>query len=132
MKQFNLKEYLANPERRKVVTRSGRPVEILGIALNKKLPVIGYIADDKYPSVWYANGRRRSGVITSENDLFFVDEKEEPIRWWPRWYRAKACTKLPGEAVIIYDIDPEPRLGKVMVSDGRYMLVKELEELSEE
>jgi len=128
MKQFNLKEYLANPER-KVVTRSGSPVEIVYIAQNKEMPVIGYMADDEYPSSWYANGRRWAGVFTSENDLFFVDEEEEPIRWCPSWYRAKAGTKLSSEAVIIYDIDPDPRLGKVMVRNGRYMLVEDLEKL---
>lgn len=126
MKQFDLKEYLANPER-KVVTRGGEPVEILGIAQNKEVPVIGYIEDEKFPSTWYADGRRWFSGDISALDLFFADEEE-----LPKWHRAKAGAKLPSEAVIIYDIDPEPRLGKVMVNDGRYMLVKELEELPEE
>jgi hypothetical protein len=131
MEQFNLEEYLANPKR-KVVTRKGKEVEIISINGREQFPIIGYVDDNQTPSSWSSNGHYVNDGTTTTYDLFFADEEEEPIRWMPSWRRAKAGTKLHSEAVIIYDIDPEPRLGKVMVNDGRYMLVKELEELPEE
>lgn len=132
MKPFNLEEYAVYPTR-KVVTRENIIVEIIETNGREPFPVVGYIGNDQIPLSWCSNGRFQKDTQTIHaNDLFFADEEDESTRWLPSWRRAKAGTKLPSEAVIIYDIDPEPRLGKVMVNDGRYMLVKELEELPEE
>ena len=132
MKQFNIEEYLADPER-KVVTRCGKDVEIISTKGRKQYPIIGYVDNNPLPTSWCGDGRfMKDKEKTNSFDLFFADEEEEPITDLPKWHRAKAGRKLPSEAIIIYDIDPEPRLGKVMVNDGRYMLVKELEELPEE
>ena len=129
MKQFNLEEYLANPER-KVVTRDGAAIVIIKTDGREPFPVVGYIGDAQTPSSWCSNGHYLKYSKINSQDLFFTDE--ESSKESPKWHSAKAGTKLPSEAVIIYDIDPEPRLGKIMVNDGRYMLVKELEELPEE
>lgn len=125
MKQFDLKEYLANPER-KVVTREGIVVKIITTGGGVSYPVIGNIGNIHGAFAWSSDGRFM-GTSKTPNDLFFADEEESL-----KWHRAKAGTRLISEAIIIYDIDPEPRLGKVMVNDGRYMLVRELEELPEE
>lgn len=130
MKQFDLKEYLANPER-KVVTREGAVVKIITTGGQESYHVIGYIDDIEGTFSWCSDGRFLKDTQTPYlYDLFFADN--EPTVDLPKWRRAKAGRKLPSEAVIIYDIDPEPRLGKVMVNDGRYMLIEELEELPEE
>ncbi len=130
MKQFNLEEYLANPTR-KVVTREEVDVEIISTKGHEPYPIVGYFGNNQIPLSWCSNGHfLQDTQMTHPSDLFFADE--EPTVDLPKWHCAKADTKLPSEAVIIYDIDPEPRLGKVMINDGRYILVKELEELPEE
>ena len=78
MKQFYVKEYLKNPERR-VVTRDGSPVRIICIdraGMNTK-PIVALITlpngDEAIKSYW------ENGIETRENedrnDLFFAPEK---------------------------------------------------------
>ena len=73
MKQFNLNEYLANPSR-KVVTRDGRSVRIIGINNKCDRPIVGLVCK---------NGRevgydfQRDGSFGYEErgaDLFFDEE----------------------------------------------------------
>ena len=44
------------------------------------------------------------------------------------WKRMKAGKSFPSEAVVLYDHDPDPRLSRVAIYDGWYILVKELVE----
>ena len=79
MKQFDLKEYLANPSR-KVVTRDGCPVRIL--CTDKKSyneQIVGLIMGDsgmEFISTWTQQGKSFFNSDTP-NDLFFAPEKRE-------------------------------------------------------
>ena len=80
MKQFNLQEYLAHPER-KVVTRDGKKVRIIctdRAGLNTK-PIVALITlpngDEVIKTFW--NNGFETTAIEGENDLFFAPEKHE-------------------------------------------------------
>ena len=85
MKQFSLKEYLANPSR-KVVTRDGYPARILYTDAKGKYPVVAIFGiDDEEDSV----GKFQKDGMYNENeispfDLFFAPEKKEG---WVNIYR---------------------------------------------
>lgn len=88
MKQFNLKEYLANPAR-KVVTRDGRLVRIICTDMksyNEK--IVGLIPSDtgiESIVTWTQQGKFFSNADTP-NDLFFAPEKHEG------WVNLYKCT----------------------------------------
>lgn len=79
MKQFDLKEYLANPSR-KVVTRDGCPVRIL--CTDKKSyneQIVGLIMGDngmEFISTWTQQGKQYLNMDTPK-DLFFAPETHE-------------------------------------------------------
>ena len=81
MKQFNLKEYLANPNR-KVVTGDGRNVRIICTdGKRRDYPIIALVEE---PSSRFENvfsytegGQLISYAPSKEHDLFFAPEKHE-------------------------------------------------------
>lgn len=79
MKQFNLEEYLKDPER-KIVTRDGRSARIICTDCKKSnFPIVALVAqNDNYENVLTF---KKDGVCVpneeNENDLFFVPEKHE-------------------------------------------------------
>lgn len=79
MKQFNLQEYLAHPER-KVVTRDGRPVRIICTDRKGATPIIALVhnADDgqEIGYAFYPDGKYFIDK-DDEFDLFFAPEKHE-------------------------------------------------------
>ena len=82
MKQFNLAEYLKNPER-KIVTRDGRKVKrILCVDAMGDYPIVALIKSkdekEEYPLRYTVNGKY-SLYYEKSVDLFFVPEKYE--RW---------------------------------------------------
>ena len=82
MKQFNLAEYLKNPER-KIVTRDGRKVKrILCVDAMGDYPIVALIKSkdekEEYPLRYTVNGKYSLHYEKSV-DLFFVPEKYE--RW---------------------------------------------------
>lgn len=89
MKEFNLEEYLKNPER-KVETRDGRKARIVctdRAGLNTK-PIVALITlpngDEVIKTFW--NNGFETTAIEGENDLFFAPEKHEGwiiINKWP-------------------------------------------------
>lgn len=84
MKQFNLAEYLKNPER-KIVTRDGRKVKrILCVDAKGDHPIVALIKSkdekEEYPLSYTVNGRYSLDYEKSV-DLFFVPEKYE--KWTP-------------------------------------------------
>ena len=90
MKQFNLQEYLAHPER-KVVTRDGRKVRIVctdRLGLNTK-PIVALITlpnGDEIVKCFWEDGIETRGVEENIYDLFFIPEKHEGwiiINKWP-------------------------------------------------
>lgn len=75
MKQFNLDEYLVNPNK-KVVTRDGRNVTIHCTNFDGFTPIIAEIEGERYSTAFCKNGKIIDDKDTS-CDLFFVPEKHE-------------------------------------------------------
>lgn len=79
MKEFNLEEYLENPER-KVVTRNGRKVRILCTDRKGDTPIIALVhnADNgqEYDYTFYSDGKYFIDK-DDEFDLFFAPIKHE-------------------------------------------------------
>ena len=89
MKQFNLQDYLAHPER-KVVTRDGRPVRIIctdrkGLDVKPIVALITLPNCDEIVKCFWSDGIDTAGS-EDKNDLFFAPEKHEGwiiINKWP-------------------------------------------------
>ena len=98
MKQFNLQEYLKNPER-KVITRDGRKVRIICTDFdNPDFPVVGEIQGNKWPLSFATNGEaikgrplacdlffaptivKRWGIVYRKSERLF-DTREEAEKW---------------------------------------------------
>lgn len=87
MKQFNLAEYLKNPER-KIITRDGREVKrILCVDAKGDYPIVALIKSkdekEEYPLRYTVNGKY-SLYYEKSVDLFFVPEKYEK---WTNIYK---------------------------------------------
>lgn len=74
MVQFNLEEYLKNPNR-KVVTRNGLNVRILCTDRNSIYPIVALIGNNCHINTYLENGKDSSNLINL--DLFFAPEKHE-------------------------------------------------------
>lgn len=89
MKQFNLQEFFAHPER-KVVTRDGRKVRIVctdraGLYTKPIVALITLPNGDEVIKTFWDNGIETAGS-EDKNDLFFAPEKHEGwiiINKWP-------------------------------------------------
>ncbi len=92
MEQFNLNEYLANPER-KVVTRDGKPVRIICTDRRgfEDFPIIALVeTDGKENGCSYTrDGRYVSNKVDDNLDLFFDPVKHEG---WVNIHRSGGCT----------------------------------------
>ena len=85
MKQFNLEEYIKNPDR-KVVTSDGRKVRIVCTDFdNPDFPIVGEIQGHKWPLSFATNGEAINRRQLS-CDLFFAPEKHEG---WINIFRGK-------------------------------------------
>lgn len=87
MKQFDLKEYLENTER-KVVTKNGYPVRIIctdrkGLSTKPIVALITIPNGDEVIKSFWENGIETNGT-EYENDLFFAPVKHEG---WINLYR---------------------------------------------
>ena len=77
MKQFNLEEYLKNPER-KIVTRDHHPVRIICTDHdNISYPIVGAIKGYSFPFCFSEDGYVVGSKCNNANDLFFAPEKHE-------------------------------------------------------
>ena len=79
MKQFDLKEYLANPSK-KVVTRAGTSVRILCTDKRDSTPVVALITDEtgrEYMAEYNVLGRYCDCEVDTSFDLFFAPEKDK-------------------------------------------------------
>ena len=78
MKEFNLEEYLKNPNR-EVVTRDGRKVRIICTDRKGATPIIALVNDglsEELGHAFYSDGKIFSDE-DNELDLFFAPEKHE-------------------------------------------------------
>ena len=95
MKQFDLKEYLANPSR-KVVTRDGCPVRILCTdRISYNVEIVGLIMNNNGMEsifTWTQQGKEYVNGDTS-NDLFFAPETHEG---WVNVYKEGTNRYLEG------------------------------------
>lgn len=84
MKQFNLQEYLAHPER-KVITREGKKVRIICTDAKSIYPVIGLVDEgicgERFVSC-QKNGRESNDIFESKADLFFAEKNELRHEGW--------------------------------------------------
>ena len=89
MKQFDLKEYLANPSR-KVVTGDGRKVKILCTNRKSPYPIVALVEnhdnDNENVCSYRENGLYSLYSLSEENNLFFAPEKHEG---WVNIYKSK-------------------------------------------
>ena len=76
MKQFNIDEYLKNPNK-KVITRDGRNVKIQCTNFAGDQPIIATMGDEEYSHSFSKDGRFMRGMYESCHDLFFAPEKHE-------------------------------------------------------
>ena len=123
MKQFDLKEYLANPSR-KVVTRDGRPVRIICTDMksyNEK--IVGLIMSDTGMEsifTWTQQGKQYINIGDAPNDLFFAPEKHEG---WINVYRYSDGGHASAGAV--YDSKEDAEKRKVI--DENYVTTIKIE-----
>ena len=80
MKQFDLKEYLANPSR-KLVTGDGRKVKILCTNRKSPYPIVALVEnhdnDNENVYSYREDGLYSLFSLSEENNLFFAPEKGE-------------------------------------------------------
>ena len=92
MKQFSLKEYLNNPNR-KVVTRDGHPVRIICTDHdNISYPIVGAIKGYDFPFCFGEDGYVVGSKCNDANDLFFASKKHEG---WVNLYKNAGGFLLP-------------------------------------
>ena len=94
MKQFNLDEYLKNPNR-KVVTRDGRSVRIRCTdRKSEEQPIVALVEslteDSEYVGTYRKDGRWSTSGCASELHLFFSPEKHEA---WINLYKWDNSTR---------------------------------------
>ena len=87
MKQFNLEEYLKNPNK-KVVTRDGRSARIVCVDAKGEYPVVAMVLSLdgtlETPHNYTKNGHFDNNAYEYTYDLFFSTEKHEG---WVNIYR---------------------------------------------
>lgn len=99
MKQFNLEEYLKNPDR-KIVTRDGRKVRIICTdRISERFPVEN---QGIYPIIALVDGKYREDIMSyTENGLLFYDsEEKEDLFFEPK---QKVCPLKKGDRVLMRD-----------------------------
>lgn len=110
MKQFNLTEYLKNPNR-EIITRDGKSVRIL--CTDRKhptRPIIALVQIDKCKEAYSSYTEDGSWVDSTSrpNDLFFAPEKHEG---WVNMYKTRSGGAQIGQ---IYSSKEEAEMGKKM------------------
>ena len=77
MKQFNLEEYLKNPNR-KIITRVGKSVRIICTDKESLSPIVALVKEEKEEHTYtYLPNGRYSFITENAYDLFFAPEKKE-------------------------------------------------------
>lgn len=107
MKQFNLAEYLKNPER-KIVTRDGRKVTIHCTNFRGIFPIIAEI-ESVGKSFSYNEDGQISYVGSSIYDLFFAPEKHEG---WLNVYRSTDTEEVTFGAILHTSREKAEKIGR--------------------
>lgn len=103
MKQFDLQEYLKNPDRQ-IVTRKGLDAKIICTdGSNKRYPILALIQNEEGKDVLsYTNDGLNVDGYKSPFDLFFITEKKEG---WINLFKVNS-TMTTGE---IYNTEEEAK-----------------------
>ena len=103
MKQFDLQEYLKNPDRQ-IVTRKGLDAKIICTdGSNKRYPILALIQNEEGKDVLsYTNDGLNVEGYKSPFDLFFITEKKEG---WINLFKVNS-TMTTGE---IYNTEEEAK-----------------------
>lgn len=103
MKQFNLQEYLKNPNRQ-IVTRKGLDAKIICTdGSNKRYPIFALIQNEEGKDVLsYTNDGLNVDGYKSPFDLFFITEKKEG---WINLFKVNSATTT-GE---VYNTEEEAK-----------------------
>ena len=96
MRQFNLEEYLANPNR-KVVTRDGRAAKIHCTNYVGAQHIIAQVEGNDYSTSFHEDGRYAYDRDESHLDLFFAPERKEG---WVNIYKNEYGAYVLGEIFI--------------------------------
>lgn len=75
MKQFDLQEYLKNPQK-KIVTRDGERARIICTDRNPNYPIVALVGEKTVVNCYTKKGRHFGDNISSSKDLFFAPEKK--------------------------------------------------------
>ena len=119
MKQFNLEEYLENPDRR-IITRDGRSVRI--ICTNRKsntFPIVVLIDGCYQENICaYTKDGLYSHGVECASDLFFAPIKKEG---WVNMYKTRSGAAQIGQ---IYSSKEEAEMGR---KDSNYISTAKIE-----
>lgn len=114
MRQFNLEEYLKNPNQ-KVVTRDGRPVRIICTDRKHERPIIALIKerdDTETICTYNTQGKFRTNDECSNLDLMFAPIKKEG---WVNLFKINS-TIITGE---VYNTEKEAK--SAVISSSIYI-----------
>lgn len=126
MKQFNLKEYLENPNR-KVVTRDGRPVRIICTDRKSNIsydgPILALVDEIKeereYCYAYSSDGKAYESE--SDIDLFFAPNNKEG---WMNVFKFREATSVAAGGVIY---ESEQAAKKAKESNQNYITTIKIE-----
>ena len=119
MKQFNLEEYLKNPNK-KVVTRDGRSARIICTNYTKAQHIIAQIEGNDYSISYHKDGIFING-FESNCDLFFAQEKHEG---WLNVYRHTDTEEVTFGAILHTSREKAEKIGR---ADGYYAATAKIE-----
>lgn len=119
MKQFNLEEYLENPDRR-IITKDGRSVRIICTDAKGNFPIIALVKTyngSETILILKENGRFYNDTENS-SDLFFASIKKEG---WVNMYKTWSGATQIGQ---IYSSKEEAEMGR---KDADYISTAKIE-----
>ena len=121
MKQFNLQEYLANPNRQ-VVTRDGRKVRIICTDRKGATPIIALVNSGVSEELGYAFYSDGKYFIDKDDevDLFFAPEKHEG---WINLFR-DCCSGVKYPGCRLFNTKKEDKQSLAIKNDGYIATIK--------
>lgn len=113
MRQFNLEEYLANPNR-KIVTRDGRSARIVCTDRGEtEYPIVALVKDKNEENIYSFSPNGVCSPIVNDDDLFFAPEKKEG---WINIYKYNLSSLItPGSQVYNTKEEAESAIGSGLV-----------------
>lgn len=75
MKQFDLQEYLKNPQK-KIVTSDGESARIICTDRNPDYPIVALVGEKTIVNCYTKKGQYFSNEVSDSRDLFFAPEKK--------------------------------------------------------